>query len=109
MLVNSQGDRGLALSFRRDEFPYFSFWKSRLSDADGYVCGLEPATNFPNPKGFEKEHGRVVPLAPRESRSFDLDFEIIHDAKAVRSREQEIKATSAAGTIENVPRKEWTP
>ena len=28
--------------------------------SDGYVTGLEPATNFPNIKSFEKKMGRVV-------------------------------------------------
>ena len=31
---------------------------------DGYVTGLEPGTNYPNPRPFEKARGRVVTLPP---------------------------------------------
>lgn len=108
MLVNPAGDRGLALAFNRNEFPYFSFWKSRLSDADGYVCGLEPSVNFPNPKSFEKKQGRVVSLRPRESRTFTLNFEVLHDADAVQRAEREIQGLPAARTIEPTPRPDWS-
>ncbi|GHT18073.1 DUF4432 domain-containing protein [Planctomycetales bacterium] len=109
LLVNAAGDRGLVLGFNRNSFPYFSLWKSRLANADGYVVGMEPAVNFPNTKSFEKEHGRVVPLQPGESRSFELHFEVLHDTESVNRTEQEIRTIPAAGVIESAPRKEWTP
>lgn len=109
LLVNPRGDRALRLGFNRNSFPYFCLWKSRLSNRDGYVCGLEPAVNFPNPRSFEKAQGRVVSLAPGESRSFELCFEILQDAEAVRQAEEEINAVPAARVIEAAPRPEWTP
>jgi hypothetical protein len=38
------------------------------------VTGLEPGTNFPNPKPYERERGRVRTLAPGESVSFELEL-----------------------------------
>ena len=108
MLVNSKGNRALTLAFGK-EFPYFSFWKSRLADADGYVCGLEPAINLPNNKSFEKKHGRVGTLKPGESRTFELSFGILHDAASIEKTEQEIRSISAKEKTESKAVKEWTP
>jgi hypothetical protein len=109
MLINAQGNRGLVLSFYRKAFPYFSFWKSRLADTDGYVCGLEPSVNFPNNKSFEKEQRRVIPLKPNESRSFELHFTVLQDAESVQKMESDIRKIPAAGIVEQKPKKEWTP
>lgn len=108
MLVNPKGDRAMILSFKPNELPYFSFWKSRLSDKDGYVCGMEPSVNFPNTKSFEKKQGRVVSLAPGESRSIELCFEILCDTTAINQTEKEIQSVAAKRQIENVPTKEWS-
>ena len=64
MLRNDAGDKGLALRFDVAQLPCFTLWKNTAGYENGYVTGLEPATNFPNPKAFEKEHGRVIQLMP---------------------------------------------
>ncbi len=111
MLVNAEENRGLVLGFDKKSFPLFCLWKSRLSNADGYVSGIEPAVNLPNNYSFEKEHGRVVPLKPGKSRTHELRFEILRDAEAVKRTEKEIAAIhkTAAGKIESKPVPEWTP
>ena len=40
--------------------PWFTQWKNTTSVADGYVTGIEPGTNFPNPRTYEGEQGRVI-------------------------------------------------
>jgi hypothetical protein len=109
LLINSRENRGLVLGFNRNAFPYFSFWKSRLANTDGYVCGLEPSVNFPNNRSFEKEQGRVVTLKPGESRMFELDFEILCNTESVQKTEREIRNMKTANIIEPKPKKEWTP
>ncbi len=108
MLINAQGDRGLTIAFDRS-FPLFSFWKARLANADGYVCGMEPSVNLPNNRSFEESRGRIVPLEPGESRSFELRFEILHDKNAVEQAEAAIRSIGGARTVLPVPQKEWTP
>jgi hypothetical protein len=44
--------------------PCYTLWKNTTAEPDGYVTGLEPGTNFPNPRSFETQRGRVVKLAP---------------------------------------------
>ena len=57
-------------------------WKSLQPAADGYVTGLEPAINYPNPRAFEKASGRVAVLAAGETRAFDVALEWSPDQAA---------------------------
>jgi galactose mutarotase-like enzyme len=90
LLRNRNYDLGVAIGFNVAEFPCFSFWKSRLAVADGYVAGLEPATNYPNTHSFEKGQGRTVPLSPGESHSHTLTLTFLTRADAVHATEAAI-------------------
>jgi hypothetical protein len=90
MLVNAAGDQAMSLKFNKRQLPCFSLWKNRQAAADGYVTGLEPATNYPNPKSFEKRQGRVVMLAPGESRVFEIALEALTDAQGVARAAAEV-------------------
>ncbi len=109
MLESVSGEEAFALHFKPPQLPYFCIWKSRLVDGDGYVIGMEPCVNFPNTRSFEKSQGRVVPLAPGQSRSFDLRFEILTDKSDVEAARKSIETLlkSAGGTVEPQPRKAW--
>ncbi|MDR1958719.1 MAG: aldose 1-epimerase family protein [Planctomycetaceae bacterium] len=91
MLMNPQQDHAILLKFNKRQLPYFSLWKSRLANADGYVAGMEPSVNFPNERSFEESKGRVVPLAPGESREFDLTLEFLQEAAEVARAEEKIR------------------
>ena len=62
MLRNHAGDRGVVLRFDKDQLPAFTLWKNTGGLRDGYVTGLEPGTNYPNPRPFERRTDRVVTL-----------------------------------------------
>jgi hypothetical protein len=64
VLVDAAGERAVAVRFNRNELPCFTVWKDTAALEDGYVTGLEPATNYPNFKGFERQQGRVRTLPP---------------------------------------------
>jgi hypothetical protein len=85
LLHNRAATQGVVLKFNLWQLPCFTIWKNREAAADGYVTGLEPATNFPNMKSFEKRRGRVVSLAPGESRLFELEMTALADAAEVRA------------------------
>ena len=80
---NAAGNQGVSVKFNKNELPCFTQWKNRQALVDGYVTGLEPAVNFPNVKSFEKQQGRVVMLAPGESRTFEVTIEAHTDTAAV--------------------------
>ena len=54
MLCSQDGDKAVVLRFHKDQLPCFTLWKNTAGRRDGYVTGLEPATNYPNPRPFEK-------------------------------------------------------
>ena len=110
LLRNAAGDRGVSLKFNKNELPYFTLWKNRQAEADGYVTGLEPAINFPNVKSFEKQQGRVVTLAPGESRSFTIALEVHADADAVATAEEAVAAIQQSSTPEvlETPHPDWS-
>jgi hypothetical protein len=71
-------------------------WKNTASLRDGYVTGLEPGTNFPNPHSYEKSQGRVEKLQPGESREFEVRLEFHLDAASVAKAQQKIAAYQSA-------------
>jgi len=75
MLMNGDGDNAVTVSFSRDELPYFTLWKNTVDTKDGYVAGLEPATNYPNKKRFERTRGRVIKLGPGERYRAEIILE----------------------------------
>jgi hypothetical protein len=95
LLRNREGRAGVALRFAKSQLPCFTLWKNTGGLQDGYVTGLEPATNYPNPKPFEAQRGRVVTLAPGGSRVAETTLEVLSTAAQVEAIEQEIAALQA--------------
>jgi hypothetical protein len=81
LLYNRAADRGLVVRFQRQELPCLTVWKNTAALEDGYVTGLEPATNFPNFRGFERKQGRVVTLPPGGKYPCNWSLEV-HDTMA---------------------------
>lgn len=111
LLTEPDGNRGLSLSFGRDQFPYFAFWKNPIALSDGYCTGLEPCINFPNVKSFEQAHGRVARVAPGETRRFEIELEVHSDARSVGRARQRVAAIQAGvePRFFREPRPEWSP
>jgi hypothetical protein len=110
LLCNAAGDRGVSLIFDKRQFPCFTLWKNRQGAADGYVTGLEPATNFPNRRSFEQQKGRVAALAPGESRTFELTLEAHPDEAGIRAAQQAIAAIQGGSQPEILaqPAPQWS-
>jgi galactose mutarotase-like enzyme len=88
-LANRARDRAVSMSFSVKELPYVTLWKNTASEAEGYVTGLEPGTNFPNNRRVERKLGRVPRLAPGASWSATIDYAIhtgTDDVKRVGDR-----------------------
>ena len=105
MLRNAEGSKASLLRYKLEDFPCFTLWKNTSGTADGYVTGLEPATNYPNSRRFEREQGRVISLAGGESRTTTLTIETMDSKEAVAAAEAEIKnlQSTAAGTVHPQP------
>ena len=92
MLRNHGGDKGIVLRFRNDQLPAFTLWKNTGGLRDGYVTGLEPGTNYPNARPFEKAHNRVVTLPVDGHYVAETTLEVLTTAQAVAAVETEIIA-----------------
>ncbi|MCE9527281.1 MAG: aldose 1-epimerase family protein, partial [Planctomycetales bacterium] len=90
LLKNAHGTRGVSLVFNTQQLPWFTLWKNTTAEADGYVTGLEPGTNFPNPRSFEGEQERLVRLAPGGKQVFDVTMEIHTTAAEVKAAESAV-------------------
>ncbi len=111
LLHNAAADQGVSLTFNKRQLPCFTLWKNRQAAIDGYVTGLEPATNYPNRKSFEKEQGRVIVLAPGESRTFEVALEVHPDASSVAAARRAVAELqrSATPTLLPHPDPRWAP
>jgi hypothetical protein len=110
-LRNSTGDRAAVLRYDKRQLPCFTQWKNTGALQDGYVTGLEPGTNFPNPRRFERERGRVLKIEPGKSYRCLLDVEICSTSDQVAAVERQIAALSASvqPTIHPKPHPRYSP
>lgn len=109
LLHNAAADRGVSLHWNVRQLPTFTLWKSTQSLADGYVTGLEPGLNFPNPRAYERQQGRVRTLGPGETATFELELRV-HDrgreVALIRERIADL-AARAKPLIHDRPRPGW--
>lgn len=106
LLVGPDGRNAASLSWRAETLPCFTLWKNQGGLADGYVTGLEPGTNYPNPRSFEEAQGRVVPLAPNASVRFELALE--HLAGSAIDVERQRIAVGGHSVIHPQPKPGWS-
>jgi hypothetical protein len=96
LLKNTAGSRGFSIRFNKHQLPWFILWRNAAATEDGYVTGLEPSTNFPNPRTFEGKHGRVVKIAPGGRATFELQLEAHGDSSSVQEIESKIRQLQGA-------------
>jgi hypothetical protein len=111
MLYNRTADRGLVLRINRNELPYFTVWKNTGAVEDGYVTGLEPATNFPNFKSFERQQGRVPVLQPGGRWECRWSIEVLDTATDVSRVLAEIVKIQAheRAVVHRMPQARFSP
>jgi galactose mutarotase-like enzyme len=109
LLKDAEGTRGVSVRMDKTQLPCFVLWKNTVAEQDGYVVGLEPSTNYPNRHSFEADQGRVLRLAPRESRRFDLRLAFHDDRAAIEAVEAEIAQMQGSRTasIGREPTSDW--
>ena len=110
LLRSAAGDRGVSLRFDVEQLPCFTLWKNAPAREDGFVTGLEPGVNFPNPRSFEERQGRVRDLVPGETARFELAIEAHGDRASVAAAETEIARVQAQQEpqIHKSPQAGWT-
>jgi len=97
VLRNAAGDKAVALRYGVAGLPCFSLWKNTGGLRDGYVTGLEPGVNYPNPRPFEEARGRVVTLPVDGRHVAETTLEVLDGREAVAAVEAEVARLQAKG------------
>ena len=100
LLENAAADIGTTIRWNVEQLPYLTVWKNTISEEDGYVTGLEPATGFPLHRSIERQFGRVPKLAAGETRQFVLDFGLHLGREAVADQRRWIADLQGDQAIE---------
>jgi len=95
-LIGADGGKGAVVRYRLDQLPFFTLWKNTHSYEQGYVTGLEPASNYPHPRKLEEEHGRLQKIAGGATQDFELAIQFLADKAAVTGIEAEIDELTSA-------------
>jgi len=103
LLTAPGGDTAVELTLSTRAFPCFSLWKNTGTVADGYVTGLEPATNFPNHRSVERRRGRVGELTSGGSWTGELHFRLLQGRREVSRVRTSIRKEAARGTVSKTP------
>lgn len=111
MLRSAHGHRGLGVTFNTNGLPRFILWKNTAATGDGYVTGLEPATNFPNVRSFEESQGRVVELQPGATAAFRVTLQPLtseEEVEKISARIRDLQGDQPVD-IHRTPRPGWSP
>lgn len=111
MLYNAASDRGMVLRFNKNELPCFTVWRNTGAVDDGYVTGLEPGTNYPNLKTFERQQGRVPTLSPGKRWEARWSLELHDTAAGVSAALTEVVSlqSQARPQIHAKPQSKYSP
>lgn len=109
LLKDRPSTRGVSLAWNVHQLPCFTLWKNETAIDDGYVTGLEPGTNFPNPRSYEAQHGRVVKLGAGKSYDIRLVLSVLDCEAAVAAAEADVAALqgSTPPTVHRTPQAGW--
>jgi len=91
-IVNPNINAAFVIRFDVKALPCFTVWKNLGATEEGYVVGLEPATNYPNFTDFEKAQDRCVLLGPNKEWIGELELEVWDKLEEVQKIEHEITA-----------------
>jgi hypothetical protein len=111
LLINAAADRAVALRFSHEALPCFTVWKNTAAVEDGYVTGLEPATNFPNFKTYERQQGRVRALPPGGRWEARWTIEVVDNTREVAALMGEVATLQAhaRAIIHRTPQPRFSP
>lgn len=100
LLQNRAGDRGTSLRYSLKELPYLTLWKNTGAEADGYVIGIEPGTNYPNRRMVERKAGRVPKLAAGGRSTMTIEYGVHLGAAAVGDIARQIEGIQGSTRLQ---------
>ena len=80
-LHNRKLGLALALKYSKKQLPWLSNWQHW--GPGEYVTALEPGTNPPIGQGNAREQKKLIHIAPKKSRTYDLEMAVLTDKKQI--------------------------
>ena len=104
-LISADASSAAVVRFDCRQLPCLTLWKHTAATEQGYVIGLEPATNYPNTRAVERAAGRVVSLAPGARYAAQVMLEVALGEEEVAGVAAEIAQIheAAAGAVHLEP------
>ncbi|MBN1837684.1 MAG: DUF4432 family protein [Spirochaetales bacterium] len=99
LLANAAEDLAVRVSFRADTLPYAILWKRCAAAGEGYVVGLNPCSDLPNPRRLEREQGRVGRIEPGAEVVFVEGVELFEGREAVQDAAAALESSPGARRI----------
>src|SRR6185295_15490985 len=87
-LYNSHLEIAVALRFKKQQLPWLTNWQHWAERE--YVTGLEPGTNKVIGQKKAREENTLIMLQPGETKSYDLEVEVLHSNDKIESFLKEI-------------------
>ena len=72
---NAAQGLGIYFKFNLEQMPWLLQWK--MPGAQSYVTGIEPATGQGGDRPAERESGRMITIAPQQSRNYNLEIGVL--------------------------------
>jgi hypothetical protein len=102
------GGEAVSLRFNKRALPCLTIWRNTAAESDGYVLGIEPGTNYPNPRTFEQRQGRVVSLKFGEKWRADVTAIWHESAETIADEEGAIRAKEGNRRLHARPQPDWS-
>ena len=91
LLKSVDGRNAAGVAFSLVELPCFTLWKNTQAVADGYCTGLEPGTDYPNHRSFERSQQRLKVLGPGDTWSGEIRLNLYCGTNQVDAAERRIR------------------
>lgn len=88
-LHNANLRLAVSLQFNKNQLPWLSNWQHW--GPGEYVTGLEPGTHPPIGQTRARKDGKLIFIAPKSSRSYDLELEVLHTENTINELIQKTK------------------
>ena len=110
-LVNAGEELAATLRYSVQQLPALTVWRNTSARPDGYVTALEPGTDYPNSRGFERSKGRVIRVPAQGTYEAELEFGLLVGADELAEMQGEVEriAGGSAPNVSEQPDPEYCP
>jgi hypothetical protein len=91
LLINRSETLAARVSYAVQTLPYSILWKRCSGLKEGYVTGLNPCSDLPNPRKSEREQGRLGKIEPGQSIDFHERIRMYEGREEVRGVREQVR------------------